>query len=53
MTVMLTVKSDMDPHMISGIWDGFGFVWSKWVSLGRGSVMVRLHDAIEVVTLRR
>jgi hypothetical protein len=53
MTVMLTVKNGMDPHMISGIWDGFGFVWSKWVSLGRGSVMARLHDAIEVVTLRR
>jgi hypothetical protein len=53
---MLTVMSGMDPHMISGTWDGFSLiwlVWSKWVSLGCGSVMVRLHDAIEIVTLRR
>jgi hypothetical protein len=32
---MLTVMSDIDPHMISGTWDGFGYVlgWvvSKWV----------------------
>jgi hypothetical protein len=25
----------------------------KWVSLGCGSVMVRLRDAIEIVILRR
>jgi hypothetical protein len=34
---------------------GFGLVWLgllKWDSLGCGSVMVRLHDAIEIVTLR-
>jgi hypothetical protein len=27
-------------------------VLSKWVSLGCGSITVRLHDAIEVITLR-
>jgi hypothetical protein len=46
--------SGMDPHMISGIWDGF------WLSprlgcvevglVGGWSDTVRLHDAIEVVT---
>jgi hypothetical protein len=50
---MLTVMSGMDPHMISGTWDEFwlslGWVVSKWVLLGRGSVTVRLRDAIEVV----
>jgi hypothetical protein len=25
-TAVLTVMSDMDPHMISGTWDGFGLV---------------------------
>jgi hypothetical protein len=29
-----------------------GLGLSKWVSLGCGSVMVRLHGMIEVVTLR-
>jgi hypothetical protein len=55
-TVVLTVMSGMDPHMISG---NLGFGWvglvglSKWIILGCGSVMVRLRDAIEVRTLRR
>jgi hypothetical protein len=38
-------------------WDGFllslGWVVSKWVLLGCGSVTVGLHDAIEVISLRR
>jgi hypothetical protein len=42
--VVLTVMSGMDPHMISGTWDGFGLVWLvgllKWISLGCGSVTV-------------
>jgi hypothetical protein len=52
-TVVLTVMSGMDPHMISG---NLGWVlvksmvWSKWVLLGCGSVTVRLCDAINVVT---
>jgi hypothetical protein len=55
-TVVLTVMSGMDPHMISGH-PGFGWVGlvglSKWIILGCGSVTVRLRDAIEVRTLRR
>jgi hypothetical protein len=57
-TVVLTVMSGVDPHMISGN-IGFGLVWfgwvglSKWILLGCGSVTVRLCDAIEVRTLRR
>jgi hypothetical protein len=52
-TVMLTVMSGMDPHMISGN-PGFGWVGlSKWILLGCGSVTVRLRDAIEVRTLKR
>jgi hypothetical protein len=55
-TSVLTVKSSMDPHMISGN-PGFGWVGlvglSKWILLGCGSVTVRLRDAIEVKTLRR
>jgi hypothetical protein len=52
-TVMLTVMSGMDPHMISGN-PGFGLVaLSKWILLGCGSVRVRFRDAIEVRTLRR
>jgi hypothetical protein len=48
-TVVLTVMSSMDPHMISWNlrWDWFGLVWfgwlvglSKWISLGCGSVTV-------------
>jgi hypothetical protein len=51
---MLTVMSGMDPHMISWNlrWVWIGLVWlvlSKWVSLGYGSIMVRLRDAIEFV----
>jgi hypothetical protein len=38
-------------------WDGFlislSWVVSKWVLLGCGSVMVRLHDAIKASSLRR
>jgi hypothetical protein len=55
-TVVLTVMSGMDPHMIRWNlrWVWFGLVgWSKWVSLGCGLVTVRLRDAIEVRTLRR
>jgi hypothetical protein len=52
---MLTVMSGMNPHMIS--WN-LGWVWfsqvlSKWVLLGCGSITVRLHDAMEVILLRR
>jgi hypothetical protein len=39
-----------------GTWDGFllslGWVVSKWVLLGCGSVMVRLRDVIEASSLR-
>jgi hypothetical protein len=52
-TIVLTVMSSMDPHMISGTWDEF------WLSLqlgcvevgllGCGSVTVRLRDAIKIV----
>jgi hypothetical protein len=54
-TVMLTVMSGMDPHMISEN-SGFGLVWMGCRSgclLGCGSVTVGLRDAIEVRTLRR
>jgi hypothetical protein len=55
-TAVLTLMSDMDPHMISGN-PRFGWVGlvglSKWILLGCGSVTVRLCDAIEVRTLRR
>jgi hypothetical protein len=56
-TVMLMVMSDMDPHMISGnlgwVLLSLGWVVSKWVLLGCGSVTVRLRDAIEASFLRR
>jgi hypothetical protein len=56
-TVMLTVMSDMDPHMISGnlrwVLLSLGWVVSKWVLLGCGSVTVRLRNAIEASFLRR
>jgi hypothetical protein len=56
-TDVLTVMSDMDPHMISGnlgwVFLSLGWVVSKWVLLGCGSVMVRLCDAIEAISLRR
>jgi hypothetical protein len=55
--VVLTVMSSMDPHMISGnlgwVLLSFGWVESKWVLLGCGSVTVRLRDAIEASSLRR
>jgi hypothetical protein len=55
-TVVLTVMSGTDPHMISGN-PRFGWVGlvdlSKRIVLGYGSVTVRLRDAIEVRTLRR
>jgi hypothetical protein len=56
MIAVLIVMSGMDPHMISGTWDGF------WLSLSLGcvevgllgcrSVTVRLCDAIEVVIFK-
>jgi hypothetical protein len=46
-TAMLTVMSDMDPHMISWNLRWVWLVLLKWVSLGYGSVTVRLCDAIE------
>jgi hypothetical protein len=56
-TALLTVMSGMDPHMISGNlgWVfllSVGWVASKWISLGCGSVTVRLCDAIEASSLR-
>jgi hypothetical protein len=56
-TAVLMVMSGMDPHMISGnlgrVLLSFGWVVSKWVLLGCGSVMVRLRDVIEASSLRR
>jgi hypothetical protein len=56
-TVVLTVMSGMDPHMISEnlgwVLLSFGWVVSKWVLLGCGLVTVRLRDAIEASSLRR
>jgi hypothetical protein len=56
-TAVLTVMSDMDPHMISGnlgwVLLSLGWVVSKWVLLGCGLVTVRLRDAIEASSLRR
>jgi hypothetical protein len=56
-TAVLTVMSSMDPHMISGNlgWVLLSLDWvvSKWVLLGCGSVMVRLHDVIEASSWRR
>jgi hypothetical protein len=50
-TVMLTVMSGMDPHMISGnlgwVLLSLGWVVSKWVLLGCGSFTVRLRDVID------
>jgi hypothetical protein len=52
-TAVLTVMSSMDPHKISGTWDGFWLcLWLGCVEvglLGCGSVMVRLCDAIEII----
>jgi hypothetical protein len=56
-TAVLMVMSGKDPHMVSGTWDGFvlslGWVVSKWVLLGCGSVTMRLCDVIEASSLRR
>jgi hypothetical protein len=51
MTVVLTVMSGMDPHMISETWDGF------WLSFWLGCVevdltrlwVVRLRGTIEII----
>jgi hypothetical protein len=47
----------MNPHMISGnlgwVLLSLGWVVSKWVLLGCGSVTVRLRDMIEASSLRR
>jgi hypothetical protein len=51
-TAVLMVMSGMDPHMISWNLRWVWLVWlvlSKWVSLGYGSVTVRLRDAIKFV----
>jgi hypothetical protein len=48
-TAVLTVMSGMDPHMISWSLRWVWLVLSKWVSLGCGSITVRLCDAIEFV----
>jgi hypothetical protein len=48
-TAVLTVMSGMNPHMISWNLRWVWLVLSKWVSLGCGSVMVRLRDVIEFV----
>jgi hypothetical protein len=51
------VMSGMNPHMISEnlgwVLLSLGWVVSKWVLLGCGSVTVRLHDVIEASSLRR
>jgi hypothetical protein len=51
-TVMLTVMSGMDPHMISRN-TGFGLGYRSGFLLGCGSITVRLRDVIEVRTLKR
>jgi hypothetical protein len=54
-TVVLTVMSGMDPHMINGnlgwVLLSLGWVVSKWVLLGCGSITMRLRDAIEAISL--
>jgi hypothetical protein len=51
------IMSGMDPHMISGTWDGFWLsLWLGCVEvglLGCWSVTMRLRDAIELLSLRR
>jgi hypothetical protein len=56
-TATLTVMSGIDSHMISGNlgWVfllSLGWVVSKWILLGCGSVTLSLHDAIEASSLR-
>jgi hypothetical protein len=50
------VMSGLDPHIISGNLEwvllSFGWVVSKWVLLGCGSITVRLRDAIEASSLK-
>jgi hypothetical protein len=52
-TSVITVMSDMNPHMISGTWDGFWLcLWLGRVEvglLGCGSVTMRLCDVIEII----
>jgi hypothetical protein len=52
-TAVLTVMSGMDPHMISGTWDGLLVEYLiecvEVGLLGCGSVTVRLHGVIEIV----
>jgi hypothetical protein len=54
---MLTVMSGMDPHMISGMWDGFWLsLWLGCVKvglLGFGSMTVRLCGVIEIVIIEK
>jgi hypothetical protein len=58
-TIVLTDMSGLDPHMISEnlgcvfVKSWTGWVVSRWILLGCGSVMVRLCDAIEAISLRR
>jgi hypothetical protein len=55
-TVVLTIMSGMDPHMISGNlgWVLLSLDWAvlKWILLACGSVTMRLRDAIEANSLR-
>jgi hypothetical protein len=56
-TATLMVMSGIDSHMISGNlgWVfllSLGWVVSKWILLGCGSVTLSLHDAIEASSLR-
>jgi hypothetical protein len=56
---VLTDMSGLDPHMISEnlgcvfVKSWMGWVVSRWILLGCGSVTVRLCDAIEAISLRR
>jgi hypothetical protein len=48
-TAMLTVMSGMDPHMISGTWDGFGLTESSMISpLVKSTLRNGLCGVIEV-----
>jgi hypothetical protein len=56
-TAMLTIMSGMDPRMICENlgWVfllSLGWIVSKWILLGCGSVTVRVRDAIEASSLR-